>query len=881
LTCARLSTSSTFQPSYVYGLALSIVFSLILPGVDLHGQTRTQVGRPLSLDDLFNLQQFARYYGGPFVFSSDGQQLAFVIQRPLRTAEHLTFRILGNERADVYVVSSAGGHPVNITKGLAEGAGYWAPSWSPDGKRLALLSTKGDKVNLWVWERASGSLRRLTDRSLDLYTGFDLYSIINRPYVWVSATCLLVPVLPRGAKPVGQPGDMREAEKANAAWPKSWRGKETAVSVLTSGIKSDLSKRPHGELLAIDVNTSRSLVVMSGAVRHLVVSPDQKTVACVRQVEVYQPNANDPLPLNITEGKFKLEVVSSDGMSLLPRDPATYDVIPTSLRWSPDGAELAFLSYSINSTGVPQLVRFLRTSRKIRSSGNDEIDPLPLAYQSPQLEWTRRGWIVYASRNNQSTTLQAYARRDWWLVSEEGSLRALTNGMTTAPSKLWREAGRDSHVGLANGKLWRISAEAPPQNVIPTFERRINAIVWPHERPGTGDIEMLAPGMTYSELVISVRVAEKEELFAVDLTSRRLTMMPKPTPNANVSGLSPASRATLYSLNDRAGLRLWLARDPSAQASTIFEANIFLQEVEPGTHQKIEYRSIDGQALSGWVLLPPGYQRGDRCPLVVWVYPGSMASTLPSPADDISSPSSLNMQIVASRGYAVLEPSIPLNPEGYVDDPMLKLTTGVLPAIDKVVELGIADPERIFVMGHSLGGFTTYGLITQTHRFKAAVAIAGLSNLTSGYGQFSPATRYDDYPHENAYSQARIIETALHLGSPPWKDIGRYLRNSPIFYVDRVQTPLMIIHGDMDSVPIEQAEEFFRGLYRQGKRAEFVRYWGEGHVIESPANICDMWERIFAWFEEFSPAKGDGHQQKVGVRQERCVRDHYNLILHE
>ncbi len=65
-----------------------------------------------------------------------------------------------------------------------------------------------------------------------------------------------------------------------------------------------------------------------------------------------------------------------------------------------------------------------------------------------------------------------------------------------------------------------------------------------------------------------------------------------------------------------------------------------------------------------------------------------------------------------------------------------------------------------------------------------------------------------------------------------------------------MQTPLLIIQGDRDYVPVQQGEEVFTALYRQGKRAEFVRYWGEGHVLESPANIRDMWQRILAWFEE-------------------------------
>jgi dipeptidyl aminopeptidase/acylaminoacyl peptidase len=96
------------------------------------------------------------------------------------------------------------------------------------------------------------------------------------------------------------------------------------------------------------------------------------------------------------------------------------------------------------------------------------------------------------------------------------------------------------------------------------------------------------------------------------------------------------------------------------------------------------------------------------------------------------------------------------------------------------------------------------------------------------------------------------------MGNPPWKDWGRYLRNSPIFYVDRVQTPLLIVHGDMETaVPIEQAEEFFRALYRQGKRARFVRYWGEGHVLASPANIRDFWHQTYAWLDEFCDISRD------------------------
>ena len=90
----------------------------------------------------------------------------------------------------------------------------------------------------------------------------------------------------------------------------------------------------------------------------------------------------------------------------------------------------------------------------------------------------------------------------------------------------------------------------------------------------------------------------------------------------------------------------------------------------------------------------------------------------------------------------------------------------------------------------------------------------------------------------------------------PWRS-SEYLRNSPISYVDNVQTPLLQLHGDFDGVPIQQAEEFFTALQRLGKRARFVKYLGEGHVFDSPANIRDMWAQIFSWCDEYCDIKRD------------------------
>jgi dipeptidyl aminopeptidase/acylaminoacyl peptidase len=270
----------------------------------------------------------------------------------------------------------------------------------------------------------------------------------------------------------------------------------------------------------------------------------------------------------------------------------------------------------------------------------------------------------------------------------------------------------------------------------------------------------------------------------------------------------------------------------------------------------VTYRGTDGQELKGWVMLPFGYQEGTRYPVVAWVYYANVYDDDPPTSNyisnsllDVTSGVGLNLQLLGARGYAVLFPSMPTQRYGLARDPYLNLTKGVIPALDKLVDMGIADPNRLGVMGHSYGGYSTYGLIEQTTRFKAAIALAGPSNEVSWYGTLDSRHRYDPFVHEYMF---RVWNVETDMGSPPWKDLGRFIRNSPINYVDRVETPILIIQGDLDGpTAIQQTEEFFTAMYRQGKRAQFVRYWGEDHVIDSPANVRDMWGRIYAWLDEF------------------------------
>jgi dipeptidyl aminopeptidase/acylaminoacyl peptidase len=211
-----------------------------------------------------------------------------------------------------------------------------------------------------------------------------------------------------------------------------------------------------------------------------------------------------------------------------------------------------------------------------------------------------------------------------------------------------------------------------------------------------------------------------------------------------------------------------------------------------------------------------------------------------------------NLQLLSSRGYAVLLPDAPLA----VGTPLQDLAKTVLPAVDKTIEMGVADPERLGVMGTSYGGYSTLALLVQTGRFKAAVMDVGFGNLTTMYGAMlkSGASRGVSWAEEG---QGR-------MGGPPWQFPERYVQNSPVFYLNKIETPLLISQGGMDVSPF-QAAEIFVGLRRLGKKVVYVRYENEGHGIENYSNRIDYWNRNLKWFES--------HLRPMSQRQPSSSRD--------
>jgi dipeptidyl aminopeptidase/acylaminoacyl peptidase len=197
------------------------------------------------------------------------------------------------------------------------------------------------------------------------------------------------------------------------------------------------------------------------------------------------------------------------------------------------------------------------------------------------------------------------------------------------------------------------------------------------------------------------------------------------------------------------------------------------------------------------------------------------------------------------HGYAVLEPDI----QPRVDDGGEAALEAVTAAIGAAASTGVVDIDRLGLEGHSYGAYETFFVVTQTDMFKAAVPIAGVTDLLSQYGSV-----FRGFPPNLQFPGSFIDESGqLYLGGPWWTRWAVFVRNSPLFHIGSVNTPLLIIHGDDDSAaPFSQSVEFFNSLRRiGGKSAVLLQYSGEDHMLHRPQTVRDLAQRKLEFFDHF------------------------------
>lgn len=828
-----------------------LLAALLAIACSVAAHSAAPASRMMTLDDIFEMEDLGGVWGGGGYFFSPDGALAVVRQRPWKTRLHNRVSLYDGDISDVWTQSAPGAPLTNLTRGAGDHSGWFAPQWSADGKRLAMLSNRGDTTTLWVSEGGKPP-RQLTTRGVDLIYTF------TPAYFWIDETHILAVLLPEGAQSYWMSYATNASSVAPAAWDKADRGLEPTASVLDNGENASVVKRDSTELVVINVlnGEARSLAV-GMHLRAVTLSPDRRFVAFCDEAEPNMPRAGERLsgggPATDVESRFTLRIVSIDGKKRFSAERVARDVMTQSLRWSPDSSELAFAGFQASRDDASLLYRMRRDSAAVETIDLQGLDATPaIDLRAPEIEWTAdKALIVRAGRRVNDVRPAEEARWDWWLIRPRAAPVAITSGLKSPPGQLWPEPGHKTFVGVADQKLWRVSSSGALTQLSRDDSPAVAGVAWPTRgmQLATG---WQPPEATYAKLIVELEAKPRGVEYAVfDLSSRASRPLPKPSSHATLAGYDRQTGSALFTASDTTGTTLWKQNSGGANEELV-SINEFLRDVRESQYERIEYTSLTGELLSAWLMLPADHVPGKKYPLITWVYAGFMSGPEPYSLLRLGTQHPYNLQLAAAHGYAVLMPSMPLNSEGGVDDPLLKLQNGVLPAVDAAIRAGFVDADRVFLMGQSYGGYSTFGLIGQTPRFRAAVAMAGISNLASEYGSFSASSRYLERGVMANFWAAELLENRQgRMNDPPWRAPGRYLLNSPVSNVEHVTTPLMIVHGDLDYVPIEQSEEMFIALARQEKRVRFVRYWGEGHVFDSPANIRDLWQRVFDWFAEF------------------------------
>ena len=281
-----------------------------------------------------------------------------------------------------------------------------------------------------------------------------------------------------------------------------------------------------------------------------------------------------------------------------------------------------------------------------------------------------------------------------------------------------------------------------------------------------------------------------------------------------------------------------------------------IRQQEPyiwGTAELISWTSLDGKALEGVIYKPANFDPNKKYPMIVNFYERN-SETLHAYHMPEAHRSTIDYSMYLSNGYIVFNPDVRYR-DGYPGESCYNC---VMPGISEVLSRGYVDAKRIGAQGHSWGGYQVAYLATRTGLFAAIESGAPVVNMFSAYGGIrwgSGLARSFQYEH-----------TQSRLGATPWSDPRRYYENSPLFLMDKVVTPILIMHNDQDGhVPWYQGIEYFVALKRLGKPAWMLNYTGEPHWPTKTPNKLDFQIRMKHFFDHFLKGEPMPKWMKEGV----------------
>ncbi len=303
---------------------------------------------------------------------------------------------------------------------------------------------------------------------------------------------------------------------------------------------------------------------------------------------------------------------------------------------------------------------------------------------------------------------------------------------------------------------------------------------------------------------------------------------------------------------------LWVSDLNPATGTKLTDVNPQKQQFLWGEPELIEWQSSMNEPHQGILIKPANYVPGVKYPVVVYYYRKFSQRMYEFNAMRVNHRP--NFPFYTSNGYAVFLPDVNFE----VGTPGHSTNKSILPGIQKIIDMGIADKDAIGLHGHSWSGYQTLFSITQTNMFAAAVSGAPVANMTSAYSGIRLGT---GLARQFQYEQGQS-----RIGASMFERRDLYIENSPVFFADRINTPLLMQFGDIDdAVPWQQGIEMYLAMRRLEKEVILLQYEGEPHHLKKYPNKVDYTIKMKQYFDHYlkgAPAakwmvEGEAYREKA------------------
>ncbi|MCX4243281.1 alpha/beta hydrolase family protein [Paraliomyxa miuraensis] len=682
---------------------------------------------------------------------------------------------------------------------LPTGTHLTRPHWSPDGKHLAFARDGGQGLELWVVDAETAQARRLGS--------FHVNDVLDAPFTWMPGSqALLVrqarsdgPVPARSTVPTGPVVEDTSGKVAQ---------NRTYQDLLTNADDERMFEHFAGSQLAIvSLDGEASPLSEPGLVEAADPSPDGKYVLVERLQRPFSytvPYYRFARVIEVLDAKAKVvrrvadlpvaDEIPIEGVRTGPRQVHWQPGVPATLVWT------EALDEGDPRKEVEHRDRVMSHAAPFADTPEER---LRVQHRLSSLDWTSSAGQVL---------VEEYDRDRRWVTTRIHELDA-KGGAPTEPRVLFDRSARDAyadpgvpvtearpdgtHVVIVDGgSIFLAGDGASPDGDRPFLDRLELA---------TGTKQRLFQSEGDEHVQFSDFVGPDHSAW---LVRRESATEP---PNFHVQQEGGAQR------------QLTTFPDPHPQLTGIRK-------------QILSYARRDGVPLSGTLYLPPNYEEGQRLPLVIWAYPleyndGDTAGQVRAAPRTFTRLGGTSPLMFLTQGYAVLDDAaMPVvgDPETMNDTFVDQIVWSAEAAIDAAVKAGVADRDRVGVMGHSYGAFMAANLLAHSDLFQAAIARSGAYNRTLTPFGFQ--------------SERRTL----------WEAPQTYVTVSPLFSANRIDEPLLLVHGEIDdnsgTFPL-QSQRLFHAMQGTGGTARLVLLPGESHGYVARESVLHVLAESFEWFD--------------------------------